>query len=827
MERRMRLTKCMQGLRHTIDRAMPRDARWLQIGSLASLLVYGVAVLDLEVRPAAASVVISICLIAQWLGTRLAGLPAFDPKSALISGLSLSLLARTADPVWLVVAPALTIGSKFVLRVDGRHVFNPTNFGLAVAMLASDRVWVSPGQWGSVAITAFAAICLGSLVVRRAERSDVTWAFLAAWLGLLFGRAWWLGDPIAIPLHQTVNGALLIFAFFMISDPKTTPDSRWGRILFACLVASVAYVLRFVYFDSNALIWALAGCSPLVPVFNRLLAGRRYEWPGRAPVRLSPTPPPTPHVSGAERCWPSEGLSARALRDDRSAQWPGPQRRAGGGRQPKSEQPLPSLGGQAPRGATWLSEATREGAPSAVSPTNEPVTRQEKAMRPTIKIAVLLVLAMLGTTTAHGFCGFYVAKADTDLFNQASKVAIVRDGDRTVLTMANDYQGEAEEFAVVIPVPQPLEEGQIHVTDLAILDHLDAYTAPRLVEYFDEDPCRVVMYEDMVLPQSAVGASNAAAKRARALGVTIEAEYTVGEYDILILSAKESQGLETWLVQEGYRIPGGASEVLGSYLKQGMYFFVAKVNLEEQAKLGYTYLRPLQVAYEDPRFMLPIRLGTVNADGPQELFVFTLTRKGRVETTNYRTVKLPTGNEIPVYVEGEFGDFYRAMFDRQVEQHDMRAVFLEYAWDMAWCDPCAADPLTPEELRELGVFWLGGGPSPESRRPQRRSAPQQAQDVFVTRLHVRYDAEHFPEDLVFQQTGDRTNFQGRYVLRHPWEGEAACEAAERYFDELPDVLDGRAQQLASLTGWDINDIRDRMSIPEPAPTEPWWKRIWN
>lgn len=448
------------------------------------------------------------------------------------------------------------------------------------------------------------------------------------------------------------------------------------------------------------------------------------------------------------------------------------------------------------------------------------------------RTTLALGLAALCAPAAHAFCGFYVAKADTELFNRASKVAIVRDGDRTVLTMANDYRGEPKEFAVVVPVPQLLEEGQIHVTDRAILEHLDAYTAPRLVEYFDKDPCRRIMYLEMEArppPQPAPTAD--AAERAEALGVTIEAEYTVGEYDILILSAEESQGLETWLRQEGYRIPEGASEVLGSYLKQDIYFFVAKVNLEEQERLGFTYLRPLQVAYEDPRFMLPIRLGTVNADGPQELFVFTLTRKGRVETTNYRTVKLPTGDEIPAFVEDDFGEFYRAMFDRQVERHDMRAVFLEYAWDMGWCDPCAADPLSREELRELGVYWLDDGrgtppvrpmPSP----PRRRIAPPRAVDVFVTRLHLRYDGEHFPDDLVFQETGDRENFQGRYVLRHPWTGAAECEEAERYLAELPRRLDERAQRLANLTGWEIAEIRKKMEISEPPEKEPWWKRIW-
>src|SRR5437867_9228641 len=201
----------------------------------------------------------------------------------------------------------------------------------------------------------------------------------------------------------------------------------------------------------------------------------------------------------------------------------------------------------------------------------------------------------------------------------------------------------------------------------------------------------------------------------RSLGVTIEARYTVGEYDILILSAQQSNGLETWLRENGYRIPPGASSVLGSYLKQGMRFFVAKVNLAEQAKLGYSVLRPIQVAYESPRFMLPIRLGMVNADGQQELFICALTRKGRVETTNYRTVKVPSDTEVPLFVKDAFADFYRAMFDEQVRKESMQAVFTEYAWDMSWCDPCASPPLSSDELRGLGVSWLddagqGGGP---------------------------------------------------------------------------------------------------------------------
>ena len=437
---------------------------------------------------------------------------------------------------------------------------------------------------------------------------------------------------------------------------------------------------------------------------------------------------------------------------------------------------------------------------------------------------------------AFAFCGFYVAKADTKLFNKASQVALVRLDDKTVMSMANDFRGDPKEFAIVIPVPTFLERDQIHVGDKALLDHLDAYSAPRLVEYFDPDPCRPPMVPMAAAGQGVAESLQAKVAREKSLGVTIEAQYTVGEYDILILSAKESTGLETWLKENGYRIPAGASAVLGSYIKQGMRFFVAKVNLKEQAKLGFQYLRPLQVAYESPKFMLPIRLGTVNADGPQELFVYALTKKGRVETTNYRTVRLPSDMDLPLYVKSKFGDFYKAMFAEQVRKEDMRSVFMEYAWDMAWCDPCAADPLSREELRQLGVFWVDdggsgitpGAPNPMARRPPMPPMPGGPQEVFLTRLHVRYDAAHFPEDLVFQETGDRQNFQARYVLRHPFKDarNSTCPAAEEYRRDLGKRQEAEAQNLATLTGWRIDDIRKEIGVSAPDEKK-WWQKLWN
>lgn len=267
-----------------MKKILASDPRLWQIAVLASLLVYGLTVLQFDIDAARALVIVATALGCQWAASRIWQLPFFDPRSALISSLSLCLLLRTRS-LWLAaLIAAITIFSKFLLRWRGKHIFNPTNLGLAIGILFVDGVWVSSGQWGSFAIFAFLMICLGSLVVFRAERSDVTIAFLLSWVGLLFARAAWLGDPFAIPLHQLQSGAMLLFAFFMISDPKTTPDSRPGRLLFAFLVACGAYYVQFKLFTPNGLLLSLAAMSPLVPLIDYLLPGGRYVWlPHRQP----------------------------------------------------------------------------------------------------------------------------------------------------------------------------------------------------------------------------------------------------------------------------------------------------------------------------------------------------------------------------------------------------------------------------------------------------------------------------------------------------------------------------------------------------------------
>ncbi len=496
-------------------------------------------------------------------------------------------------------------------------------------------------------------------------------------------------------------------------------------------------------------------------------------------------------------------------------------------------------------------------------------TPQSPAAGQRIKTACwALALAVSLPLPAQAFCGFYAGKADANLFNEASQVVLVRDGKRTVISMLNDYKGPLSEFALVVPTPTTLQKGQVRVAEKTTFERLDAYSSPRLAEYNDNDPCQVqfdwgqdALLRNRPVPVPMMAMSPAMAKSAegaardRALGVTVEAQYTLEEYDIVSLSATQSDGLETWLHENGYKIPKGASAALKPYINQGMKFFVAKVNLQEQLKTGYTTLRPLQFAFESDKFMLPMRLGMLNAapDKPQDLIVYLLTKNGRVESSNYRTVKLPTDNNVPYFVKPKFQDFYKALFARQAVKEDNRVVFTEYFWDMAWCDPCAANPLSKDELRSAGVFWtdpsMAGG----------------AQPVVLTRLHVRYTPNTFPEDLMFIQTKDRQNWQTRYVIQTPFDGSVAqcsekvgqmdCEAmckprvaellsipkteltdplyrgkgrsllqreclascvaskrsgisaAARYYQiDLPKRLDAEKQTLAELTSWKLSDI---------------------
>jgi hypothetical protein len=412
----------------------------------------------------------------------------------------------------------------------------------------------------------------------------------------------------------------------------------------------------------------------------------------------------------------------------------------------------------------------------------------------TLAAAVLVAAA----STASAFCGFYVATSDEPLVNTASRVVLVHRAGHTVVTMASDVHGDPKQFALVIPVPTVIQRAQVRIVKPDIVAHLADYTKPRLVQYFDADPCELARYRrfaagamGLAAPAPAMNIVEGSASRVR-----IEAAFNVDEYDIMVLSADDSDGLITWLNQHGYHLPAQAAPVIGSYIAQHMHFFVAKVDLARMKNNPTGFLRPIRVDYDTPKFMLPIRLGTVNAAGPQDMIVLALTETGRVETTNYRTIKMPTGVNIPEYVADKFGAFYDATFDRQVAKADGAAVFQEYAWPIAanagLCDPCSSPPLRAEELAELGA--------------------DTGATLFVTRLHVRYDRAHFPDDLQFQETPDTERYQARYVIQVAMKREdlATCAAGRSYLRSLKPRWRAEGATLADLTGWNLPDIRAAM-----------------
>ena len=418
------------------------------------------------------------------------------------------------------------------------------------------------------------------------------------------------------------------------------------------------------------------------------------------------------------------------------------------------------------------------------------------------RILALLALLLL-PAPAMAFCGFYVSSADGSLYNQSSKIVFTRVNETSVITMSSDYSGPAAEFAMIVPTPYVLTRQQVKTVPPAVVDHLDTYTAPRLAETFDYDPCEAGGIPEASMAESAIDFGNSRPTRrdgARALGVRIISEYAVGIYDIQILSAEQSDGLATFLRSEGYKLPEGAEGALAGYIRMGMKFFVAKVNLGRHDAAAKQDLEPLQISFRSEMFMLPLQLGKLNGNGPQDLIIMLLTRNGRVDLANYEAKRIPTDQSLPVFVKEFFPEFYLSMFDKIAPKS---GAFLEYAWDMGWCDPCAGDPLTFDEFRKLGVVWV-----------TRKTA--EVPNVFVTRLHIRYDQSSFAQDLMFTETTDRKNFQGRYVLNHPFDGPITCEAGKAYVAETRKRIRDEAATLRALTGWKSSIITQNIAATTPA-----------
>jgi hypothetical protein len=402
--------------------------------------------------------------------------------------------------------------------------------------------------------------------------------------------------------------------------------------------------------------------------------------------------------------------------------------------------------------------------------------------------AVLLAQALVAPA-ASAFCGFYVSGADTKLFNDATNVVLLRDGSRTVLSMQNAYQGPPEAFAMVVPVPVVLQKESVKTLPRDIFDRVDQLAAPRLVEYWEQDPCYQPVYDRMVMSPPMSAAAPMAKAGGSDYGVKIEAQFTVGEYEIVVLSADDSSGLERWLHDSHYSIPAGAEPYLRPYVQAGSKFFVAKIDVAKVTfEGGHAMLSPLRFHYDSDTFTLPIRLGLVNSGGTQDLVVNVLARHQRYEAANYPNVTIPTNLDVAETARDRFGAFYAALFDRTLEKNP-RAVVTEYAWDSGSCDPCPVPALAPSEIQTLGGDVIPGGKS--------------AWDFVLTRLHARYSKDSLGEDIVFRPAppivGGRefltataadgrspgilekgstpsgmNNFQARYVIRHPWVGPVAC-----------------------------------------------------
>jgi MYXO-CTERM domain-containing protein len=456
---------------------------------------------------------------------------------------------------------------------------------------------------------------------------------------------------------------------------------------------------------------------------------------------------------------------------------------------------------------------------------------------------------------AEAFCGFYVSGSGAQMFNDATQVVMMRLGTRTVLSIQNDYQGPPEAFALVVPVPVVLKEKDVKTLDKDVFARVEQMGAPRLVEYWEQDPCEPdpPMPPPTAVMMSASPADDGAPVK-RSLGVVVEAQFTVGEYQIVILSAKDSTGLDTWLRQEKYQIPAGAEPLLRPYVETGSKFFVARVD-PQKVKFdaqGRVALSPLRFHYDAEELSLPIRLGLAASRGTQDLIVSILAPGQRYEVANYPNITVPTNLDVRPEMRERFGEFYAALFDKTLEKHP-GAVVTEYAWQATTCDPCPGPQLGPQDFQTLGADLLTGD-----------AARAGGDDFVLTRLHARYGKD-IKDDLVFRaakaiaggrewtrengqleqgaQDAPNNNFQARYAIRHEWTGPIKCAAPIRGRWGGPWPLVAQAQegagqvkgatnlafarrgslQLASAVRRDIPELGVKAGAPTtmaPAATTP-------
>jgi hypothetical protein len=456
--------------------------------------------------------------------------------------------------------------------------------------------------------------------------------------------------------------------------------------------------------------------------------------------------------------------------------------------------------------------------------------------------AFLLLMAL--ASPASAFCGFFVAGSGAKLTNNASQVVLLRNGRKTVMTMSNNYQGPPENFAMVVPVPVVLHEKDVKTLPADVFEHIDALSAPRLVEYWEQDPCRPQVLYEMAPSAAGAGMPTPEEKRSKGdLGVKVEARFAVGEYEIVILSARDSGGLETWLHQNKYQIPDGAQAALAPYVREQMKFFVAKVNIQKVHKdqNGTVVLSPLRFGFDADELRLPVRLGLLNAGGKQDLIVYILHPQKRFEVANYPNLFIPTNLEVMDEVRKNFAGFYAELFDAALARVNGKAVVTEYAWQTTSCDPCPTPPLQPSDLATLGAdVAVPKGEQQKMQGDARGGYYGDAATWVLTRMHTRYDKSTLSEDLIFREgkpmeggranyngsSGDAgavessvNNFQGRYIIRHYWTGPVKCDNP-RYGEWGGDPNGNEPQPTAArgLASAARGKIDLKASIRSPVPS---------
>ncbi len=415
-------------------------------------------------------------------------------------------------------------------------------------------------------------------------------------------------------------------------------------------------------------------------------------------------------------------------------------------------------------------------------------------MRALLRLAVVATLSV--PFAAAAFCGFYVSGAGAELFNDATQVNLLRQGTTTVLAMQNNYRGPPENFAMVVPVPVVLAKDNVKTLPKSAFARMDTITAPRLVEYALPGECPPPP------PMAAMAGGGPPSMAAptglpKDLGVKVEAKFSVAEYDIVILSAKDATGLEIWLKEQKYKIPQNAAPLLKPYIQGNWKFFVAKVDVKKvQLVDGQAVLSPLRFHYDSERFELPVRLGLVNSGGTQDLIV-TVVSKERYEVANRPNVLVPTNVELERRVRPMFGAYYAKLLEKVWAKEPLAAI-TEFSWKGALpppqalvgggiygvtCDPCPPpEPVDDPLAKYLGVNVLPGIKTDED-------IAKFAREATVTRLHLRYTKDTLADDVVFKAVGPvgggtpqaktpgpakENRFQGRYITWRPFDPNLDC-----------------------------------------------------